>query len=153
MSWGDGSGTGTGRTINFLTIKDEEEHIKLDVWMGTWNGTVVQSTSNWKEMRTLLQTLRNEFTQGGTRVKHRRLIYCTDNMVMCDVFRRGVSKSHTLQTLFLEIKLLELQLECHLLLIHVPGTTMIREETDGLSRGVPLQPLCKYEGNSLLPLL
>ena len=86
-------------------------------------------------------------------MKHRRLIYCTDNVVMCDVFRRGVSKSHTLQKLFLEIKLLELQLECHLLLIHVPGTTMIREGTDGLSRGVPLQPLYKYEGNSLLPLL
>ena len=30
---------------------------------------------------------------------------------------------------------------------------MIREGTDGLSRGVPLQPLYKYEGNSLLPLL
>ena len=153
VSWGDGSGTGTGGTINFLTIQDQDEHIKLDVWMGTWNGTMVQSTSNWKEMRTLLQTLQNEAIKGGTRVKHRRLIYCTDNMVMCDVFRRGVSKSNTLQKLFLEIKLLELQLECHLLLIHVPGTTMIREGTDGLSRGVPLQPLYKYEGNSLLPLL
>ena len=35
VSWGDGNGTGTGGTINFLTIKDEEEHINLDVWMGT----------------------------------------------------------------------------------------------------------------------
>ena len=30
---------------------------------------------------------------------------------------------------------------------------MIREGTDGLSRGVPLQSLYEYEGNSLLPLL
>ena len=35
VSWGDGSGTGTGGTINFLTIQDQEEHIKLDVWMET----------------------------------------------------------------------------------------------------------------------
>ena len=153
VSWGDGSGTGTGGTINFLNLEGQDEPIKLDIWMGTWNGTVVHSTSNWKEMCTLRQTLQNESNLGGIRVKHRRLLYCTDNSVMCDIFRRGVSKSDTLQKLFLEVKLLELQLDCHLLLIHVPGTTMIREGTDGLSRGVPLQPLYKYEGNALLPLL
>ena len=153
VSWGDGSGTGTGGTINFLTLEERENPITLDIWMGTWNGTVVHSTSNWKEMCTLRQTLQNEAKLGGARVRHRRLIYCTDNSVMCDIFRKGVSKSDTLQRLFLEVKLLELQLECHLLLIHVPGTTMIREGTDGLSRGIPIQPLYRYEGNSLLPLL
>ena len=153
LSWGDGSGTGTGGTINFLDLNKHNEPIRLDVWMGTWSGTVVQSTSNWKEMCTLKQTLQNEMNNGQKRVQHRRLIYCTDNMVMCDIFRKGVSKSDSLQKLFLEVKLLEIQLECHLLLIHVPGTTMIREGTDGLSRGVPLQSLYEYEGNSLLPLL
>ena len=74
-------------------------------------------------------------------------------MMMCDVFRRVFSKSDTLQKLFLEVKLLELQLQYHLLLIHVPGTTMIREGIDGLSRGVFLQPPFHYEDNILLPLL
>ena len=97
--------------------------------------------------------LANWANVGGTRVKHRRLVYCIDNSVMCDIFRKGVSKSDTLQKLFLEIKLLELKLKCQLLLIHVPGTTMIREGTDGLNRGVSMQPLYRYEGNSLLPLL
>ena len=114
---GDGSGTGTGGTINFLTLEEQDTPIKLDIWMGTWNGTVFHSTSNWKEMRTLQQTLQNEANLGGTRVNHRRLVYCTDNSVMCDIFRRGVSKSDNLQKLFLEVKLSELQLKYQLILI------------------------------------
>ena len=153
ISWGDGSGTGAGGTINFLTMGSKDTNIDLDIWMGTWDTAGISATSNWKEMCTLKQTLENERKRGGDRVRHRRLIYCTDNMVMCDIFRRGTSKSDSLQKLFLDTKLLELELQCHLLLIHVPGTIMIREGTDGLSRGVPLQRLHKYEGNMILPLL
>ena len=153
MSWGDGSDTGTGGTINFISQNNQDDNFSLNVWMGTWDGTVVSASSNWKEMCTLKQTLENERIRGGDCVRHRRLLYCTDNMVMCDIFRKGNSKSTTLQKLFLEVKLLEVILQCHLFLIHVPGTTMIREGTDGLSRGVTLKPLYKYEGNILLPLL
>lgn len=35
-----------------------------------------------------------------------------------------------------EIRLLELELQCHLQVIHVPGVVMIQQGTDGLSRGV-----------------
>lgn len=58
-----------------------------------------------------------------------------------------MNKSDTLQKLFLEVKLLELQLDYQLLLIYVPSTTMIREGTDGLIRGVIIQHLHKYEEN------
>lgn len=153
VAWGDGSGTGSGGTINFISQNNRDSNINLNVWMGTWDDTVVSASSNWKEMCTLKQTLENERIRGGNRVRHRKLLYCTDNMVMCDIFRKGNSKSPTLQRLFLEVKLLEVILQCHLLLIHVPGTTMIREGTDGLSRGVTLQPFYEYEGNTLLPLL
>ena len=108
VSWRDSSDMGIRDTINFITLNEQDNPIKLDIWMGTWNGTVFHSTSNWKEMHTLQQTLQNEANLGGTRVKHRHLIYCTDNSVMCDIFRKGVSKSDTLQKLFLEVKLLEL---------------------------------------------
>ena len=127
VSWEDGSGTGTGGTINFLNLEGQDEPIKLDIWMGTWNSTVVHSTSNWKEMCTLRQTLQNESNLWGIRVRHCRFIYSTDNSVMCDISRRGVSKSDPLQKLFLEVKLLELQLDCQLLIILVSWWYQERE--------------------------
>ncbi len=48
VSWGDGSRTGTGGIINFLTLEEQDTPIILDIWMGPWNGTVFHSTSNWK---------------------------------------------------------------------------------------------------------
>ena len=104
-------------------------------------------------MRTLLSTLENEKQNGLGRVTNRRLLYLTDNMVTYDVFRRGTSKSTPLWTLFLRIKLLELELKCHVQVIHVPGTTMIAQGTDGLSRGVGMQTLASNPSNGLIPLL
>ena len=74
-------------------------------------------------------------------------------MVTYDVFRKGTSKSYSLWKLLLRIKLLELQLQCILQVIHVPGTSMITQGTDGLSRGVDMQVLGSYKSNSLIPLL
>ena len=74
-------------------------------------------------------------------------------MVTYDIFRRGTSKSDSLWKLFLRIKLLELELQCMVQVIHVPGTTMISQGTDGLSRGVDMQQLSSHNGNSLIPLL
>ena len=104
-------------------------------------------------MRTLLRTLEHELRSDGKRVQGRRLLYFTDNMVTYDVFRKGSSKAQPLWTLLLRIKLLELRLQCVLQVIHVPGTTMITQGTDGLSRGVDMQILGSHKSNSLIPLL
>ncbi len=80
-------------------------------------------------MRTLLRTLEHELTLKRNRVRGRRLLYFTDNMVMYDVLRKGTSKFLPLWTLMLRIKLLELQLQYILQVIHVPGTTMISQGT------------------------
>ena len=74
-------------------------------------------------------------------------------MVTYDVLRRGSSKSTPLWTLILKIKLLELELQCVLQVIHVPGTTMIQQGTDGLSRGVEMQALGSHKSDSLVPIL
>lgn len=110
-------------------------------------------SSNWKELRTLLFTLEYELNIGGKRVKGRLLLYFTDNMVTYDVFRKGSSSSTSLWILLLKIKLLELQLQCVVQVIHVPGTTMVEQGTDGLSRGVDMQALGAHRSNSLIPLL
>ena len=153
FTWGDGSGTGAGGTFNLVSPHQIPMAITLDVWKGVWSPQAATFTSNWKEMRTLLQTLEHEKSTNGIRVKGRRLLYFTDNMVLYDVFRKGTSKSTPLWRLLLRIKLLELQLECFLQVIHVPGTSTILQGTDSLSRGVNMQALNSYKSNSLVPLL
>ena len=83
----------------------------------------------------------------------RPLLYFTDNMVSYDIFRKGTSKSLRLWQLLLDIKVLELSLECIVQVIHVPGTIMISQGTDGLSRGVTMQRLASHQSNSLIPLM
>lgn len=90
---------------------------------------------------------------GGKRVKGQRLLYFTDNMVTYDVFRKGTSTSTPLWLLFLKIKLLELELQCTLQVIHIPGTNMIEQGTNGLSQGFYMQSLGSHKSNSLIPLL
>lgn len=74
-------------------------------------------------------------------------------MVTYDVFRKGTSTSTPLWLLFLKIKLLELELQCTLQVIHIPGTNMIEQGTNGLSQGFYMQSLGSHKSNSLIPLL
>ena len=48
----------------------------------------------------------------------------------------GSSRSPELQKLLKAIRLLELELQVFLVVIHVPGVVMIIQRTDGLSRGI-----------------
>ena len=152
-SWGDGCGTGAGGTFNLASTASTTDLVQLNVWKGIWSLPVLSFSSNWKEMRTLLTTLEIEKENGLNRVINRRLLYFTDNMVTYDIFRRGTSKSDALWKLFLRIKLFELELQCLVLVIHVPETTMISQGTDGLSRGVDMQQLSSHNSNSIIPLL
>jgi hypothetical protein len=56
-SFGRGSGTGTGGTIQYQKIEP------FNMWMGVWSLRVYRFTSNWKEMRTLFATLKRAKTQ------------------------------------------------------------------------------------------
>jgi hypothetical protein len=57
-------------------------------------------------------------------------------MTVYSAITKGSSTSAGLQDMVLKIKKLEMELGCHLEVIHVPGTTIITERTDGLSRGI-----------------
>ena len=74
-------------------------------------------------------------------------------MVMYDIFRLKSSKSTPLWSLLLQIKLLELKLHGCLIVIYVPGTTIILQGMNGLSRGVPIQTMVLHRGNDLAALL
>ena len=127
-TFGDGSGTGTGGTI--LLPED-----RLRSWMGQWSPYIFKSTSNWKELKTLLLTLQlmvrdREAVWGST------LFYFTDNSVTYYIAASGSSSSPGLHALIEQIRHYEMLLECRLQVIHVPGVVMIQQGTDGLSRGI-----------------
>jgi hypothetical protein len=54
VTWGDGSGTGTGGTFEEVQHTHEP---RIDTWMGTWTSHVSNFDSNWRKLRTLLWTM------------------------------------------------------------------------------------------------
>jgi hypothetical protein len=149
VTWGDGSGTGTGGTFEEVQHTAEPT---IDTWMGTWAPHVANFDSNWRELRTLLWTMERlvrKDDQGkdvsflasepraakGT-VEGGTLFYFTDNMVTYYIVHNGSSTSPSLHKLIRRIKILELLLGCRLEPIHVPGRLMILQGADGLSHGM-----------------
>jgi hypothetical protein len=134
-TFGDGSGTGSGGTL-------QTHHRPAVQWMGQWLPHVHFSSSNWKELRTLVATLERILESGGAeRVRGTTVFYFTDNSTTYFCVQNGSSKSPGLHALIRKIKLVELQLGCRLVAIHVPGVVLIGQGTDGLSRGVWVSPL------------
>jgi hypothetical protein len=103
--------------------------------MGDCNGTVHSFTYNWRELRTIVETLKREEAVFN-KLRGRMVFYFTDNEVTYNICKKGSSETLSLQLLVQKLKALELALGCRLEVIHVPGTTMITQGTDSLSRGV-----------------
>jgi len=68
------------------------------------------------------------------------IFYFMDNIASYFILASTSSKIADLHELILQIKLLELHLEIRLIVVHVPGTYMITQGTDGLSRGLWISP-------------
>ena len=145
VKWGDGSGTGTGGTTEFYPVGPETETSPhLETWMGVWQARAKPNSSNWKEARTVLQSLLQE--QGGDRLRDTTVFFLTDNLVSYYIINGGSSRSPGLHALVQDIKAACLDLGCQLEVVHVPGKLMIIQGTDGLSRGLWLAPERRPEG-------
>jgi hypothetical protein len=100
VTWGDGSGTGTGGTV------ERQHDMQVETWMGAWHPRVLRHSSNWKELRTLLWTIermgKKQVPVAGTTV-----FYVTDNMPTYYIVQNGSSKSTELHRLIRDIKLWE----------------------------------------------
>jgi hypothetical protein len=136
--WGDGSGTGTGGT--FL-LPDGP----LQMWKGKWVPVVYDFTSNWKELATLKLSLERAIQAGEAKLRGTTVFYFTDNSTTYWIGASGSSPSPRLHQLIREIRMLELELGIQLEIVHVPGFIMIRQGTDGLSRGIWMTPLQALE--------
>jgi hypothetical protein len=75
-SMGDGSGTGTGGTVQYHNVEP------LDMWMGMWSPRVYRFSSNWKEMRTLIATLERAKATRRADIMNVTFFYFTDNIVI-----------------------------------------------------------------------
>jgi hypothetical protein len=106
---------------------------RMEAWMGAWNVTLHSFTSNWRELITVVETLTREEVVFN-KLRGRMVFYFTDNEFTYNICKKGSSKTFSLHLLVQQLKALELTLVCRLEVIHVPGTTMITQGTDGLSR-------------------
>jgi hypothetical protein len=57
VAWGDGSGSGSGGTFEWV---DSGKGVlpNMEYWMGAWNGAIHSFTSNWRELQTVVETLK-----------------------------------------------------------------------------------------------
>jgi hypothetical protein len=133
VTWGDGSGTGTGGTSERIE-NGGARSAQMISWMGGWGPHVHHFDSNWRELRTLLWTLERKLRRGEGAGS--TLFYFTDNLVTYFIVMNGSSKNPDLHALVRRIKLIEILLGCRIEVIHVPGLVMILQSSDGLSRGV-----------------
>ena len=144
LSFGDGSGEGTGGSTQVVSASSGPlPHMEL--WMGTWRPHVhsfVGGSANYREISTINLALRRELrSEHRDRMRGRLFLYFTDSDVTYNISRKGCSHSPRLHLKVQELKLLELELGCRVEVIHCPGTTMIRQGSDNLSRGVWVTPL------------
>ena len=137
--FGDGSGTGTGGTIRL-----PDSH-RLQ-WSATWSVNVFRFTSNSKELNTLYHSLviiRD--TCDRQAIRRTTVFYFTDSMVVYFVASASSSKEPDLHASITKIRLLEIEMDIQVVVIHIPGFVMIDQGTDGLSRGIWMSPLHSFK--------
>ena len=76
-----------------------------------------------------------------------RLVYFTYNQTTYYICRQSYSATPRLMSLVCGIRLLELELDYRLVVIHVPGKVLITKGTDALSRGVVM---CPFNGKDIV---
>jgi hypothetical protein len=113
-------------------------------------GSVFSFSSNWKDFSTLKLSLLRIRDEDVAAVRGTTVFYFTDNSTTYWIAASGSSASPGLHQLIEEIRLLELDLECSLQVVHVPGLLMIDQGTDALSRGIWMSALQGLEDSERL---
>jgi hypothetical protein len=123
--FGDASGSGFGTTILI--------HGHLHYRHGQWSTSYSEASSNYRELSNLVIGI-EEATAKGL-LTDCELFMFTDNSTAEAAFHKGTSSSKPLFDLVLRLRMLQLHHGLHLHVIHVAGTRMQYQGTDGLSRG------------------
>ena len=81
----------------------------------------------------------------------KEVFLCTDNMVLESIATTGSSKSEALFDLLVRLHCMSMRFKCNVRFIHVAGTRMSSQGTDGLSRGDMYEEIMKGGNNYFLP--
>jgi hypothetical protein len=126
--FGDASGGGFGTSL--WTVGTG----MVDLTYGTWRSQMSKESSNFREfanfVRRVEQLVRNGKLEPGT-----ELFLLTDNFVTECIWHKGTAKSKLLHGLVQRLQKLEMTGMLIIHMVWVAGTRMIRQGTDGLSRG------------------
>ena len=116
---------------------DDEPYLGPDLSRGepAWEGGShrKEKSSNYRELRNLVEALEDALDKGL--LDGREIFMFTDNSTAESAFFKGTSSSELLFDLVLRLRKIEMTGRCVLHVIHVAGTRMIWQGTDGLSRG------------------
>ena len=100
-----------------------------------WSGHIRKDTSsNYKEATNLVQRVRT-LLEEGTIPKGSELWVFTDNTTAERCYYRGSSKSKELHFIILELRAMEMEGSLIIHFVWIPGTRMIAQGSDALSRG------------------
>ncbi len=127
VSYGCGDASGSGFGSSSLRAG------KLKFRHGVWATFVQQESSNYRELRNVVNAIVQAGKDGD--LDDTELFFMTDNSVTEACAKNGTSTSKALFDMVLELKLLETQLGVKVHIIHISGKRMIQQGTDGLSRG------------------
>jgi hypothetical protein len=122
----DASGEGFGSALHPLGMEPL-------LRQGFWCTESSEQSSNWRELRNLVDTVRHECALG--RLAGRELWLATDNSTAAAAYHHGASTSRALHDLVTELRLLALRGNCVVNIFHISGTRMIEVGVDALSRG------------------
>jgi hypothetical protein len=145
--FGDASGAGFGSSWVEMKrigkrkqgeLEQREEHNEVKYRFGRWGSEGEGTSSNYRELRNLVDSL--DEMGGKGELCGVEIFLFTDNSTAEAAFNRGSSSSPRLYELIKRVKLLEMLHKARVRVVHVGGTRMIAQGTDGLSRG------CLVEG-------
>lgn len=119
--------------------------------LGVWGDDEREESSNYRELNNLVETLESRVADNG--LSGLEIFLFTDNSTAERAFYKGSSTSKKLFELVLRLRQLELHQGCIIHFIHVSGTRMIAQGTDGLSRGDAQEGVMRGEAiHSFIPL-
>ncbi len=125
-SFGDASLAGFGSTV--------ERPDGLQGRYGLWGADEEHQSSNFRELRNLVETVEEEAAAGY--LKDGELWLFTDNSTAESCFYKGGSSSKLLHDLMLHLRKAKIHYGFVLHVVHVAGARMIAQGTDGLSQGI-----------------
>ena len=100
---------------------------------GLWGNADEAASSNYRELNNLVLAVKEEAKLGH--LMNAELWLFTDNKVAAQAFHNGTSSSKRLQELVERLRKVEMETGMTLQVVHVAGSRMIAQGTDGLSRG------------------